>query len=146
MSAEHGSAETPAAIDDSLKRASSAEYFDLILLHDPKAGREKRLEAYKALLEAQKEGKAKSVGVSSFGVKHLKEIEDAGLPAPCELQDLCGVPPCKSLTDFSLPLYRSCQPDRAARLQSAERHHQILSRAWYNSSSFLSYSTKQATR
>lgn len=85
MSAEHSTAETLRAVDDSTKRAGAAAgYFDLILLHDPKAGKEKRIEAYKALLKAKEEGKTKSIGVSSFGVKHLKEIEEAGLPAPCE--------------------------------------------------------------
>lgn len=84
MSAEHGTVETANAIDDSLSRCSGMEYFDLVLLHDPKAGPEKRLEAYKALLKAKEEGKTKSVGVSSFGVKHLEEISQAGLPAPCE--------------------------------------------------------------
>lgn len=84
MSSEHGSQLTSDAIDDSLKRTSGTQYFDLILLHDPKAGPKKRSEAYKALLKAQKEGKTKSIGVSSFGVKHLKEIGDAGLPLPCE--------------------------------------------------------------
>lgn len=84
MSAEHGTEETSRAVDDSLTRAGAAKYFDLILLHDPKAGKEKRIEAYKALLKAKEEGKTKSIGVSSFGVKHLKEIEEAGLPAPCE--------------------------------------------------------------
>lgn len=89
MSSEHGTQITADAVDDSLKRALSAKYFDLILLHDPKAGHEKRLEAYKALLKAQKEGKVRSIGVSSFGVKHLQEIKDAGLPLPCKSLARC---------------------------------------------------------
>jgi diketogulonate reductase-like aldo/keto reductase len=35
-------------------------------------------------LEAKEEGKTKDIGVSNFGVKHLKEIEDEGLPMPGE--------------------------------------------------------------
>jgi diketogulonate reductase-like aldo/keto reductase len=85
MSSEHGTAVTAQAIEDSLSGIFPIEYFDLILLHDPNAGSEKRLEAYKTLLKAQEEGKTNNIGVSSFGVRHLKEIEDAGLPAPCKL-------------------------------------------------------------
>lgn len=41
-----------------------------------------RKEAWEAILLAQKEGKLKSVGVSTFGVRHLKELADAGLDTP----------------------------------------------------------------
>lgn len=84
-SAEHGLKETARAVDDSLKTVSKCtDYFDLILLHDPKAGPKKRIEAYKALLKAKEEGKTRDIGVSNFGVKHLKEIEGEGLPMPGE--------------------------------------------------------------
>jgi diketogulonate reductase-like aldo/keto reductase len=42
-----------------------AEYIDLFLIHDPMSGTERRLATYKALLEAQKSGKVRSVGVSN---------------------------------------------------------------------------------
>jgi diketogulonate reductase-like aldo/keto reductase len=35
------------------------------LVHDPLSGKEKRLETYKALLEAKAAGKIRSVGVSN---------------------------------------------------------------------------------
>lgn len=40
------------------------------------------MESWKAVLEAQKEGKVKMVGVSNFGVKHVKELVDAGMELP----------------------------------------------------------------
>lgn len=40
------------------------DYLDLFLIHDP-LDKEKRLESYKALLDAKKAGKVKSVGVSN---------------------------------------------------------------------------------
>lgn len=97
-SAEHGSKETGKAVDDSLKTVSRCtDYFDLILLHDPKAGRKKRIEAYRALLKAKDEGKTKDVGVSNYGVKHLQEIEQEGLPMPAvnqiELHPWCQQKP-----------------------------------------------------
>ncbi|RFU34701.1 hypothetical protein B7463_g1616, partial [Scytalidium lignicola] len=52
------------------------EYFDLILIHAPYGGKDARLGAWKALSEAQKQGKVHSIGVSNFGVHHLNELEE----------------------------------------------------------------------
>ncbi|KAF8331675.1 Aldo/keto reductase [Cantharellus anzutake] len=57
-------------------------YIDLYLIHAPLPGSEKRIATYKALLDAQKAGKIRSVGVSNYGVHHLEEIQKEGLPAP----------------------------------------------------------------
>ena len=57
------------------------EYTDLYLIHAPYGG-DKRLEQWQALLELQKSGKARSVGVSNFNRHHLEEIKSAGLAAP----------------------------------------------------------------
>lgn len=69
------------------------DYIDLFLIHDPLSGKTKRLETYKALLEAKEAGKIRSVGVSNYGVHHLKEIEEAGYEKPSinqvELHPLC---------------------------------------------------------
>ena len=51
------------------------EYIDLYLLHAPYGGKEGRLGAWKALVEAQKSGKVRSIGVSNYGVHHLDELE-----------------------------------------------------------------------
>lgn len=42
-----------------------ADYIDLFLIHDPLSGKEKRLQTYKALLEAKAAGKIRTVGVSN---------------------------------------------------------------------------------
>jgi 2,5-diketo-D-gluconate reductase A len=57
------------------------DYVDLYLIHAPYGG-DMRLEQWRALLEIQKSGKARSVGVSNFNQQHLEEIETAGLPMP----------------------------------------------------------------
>ena len=41
------------------------DYIDLFLIHDPYPGKTKRLETYKALLEARTEGKIRNIGVSN---------------------------------------------------------------------------------
>ncbi|KAL4809920.1 NADP-dependent oxidoreductase domain-containing protein [Aspergillus unguis] len=66
---------TKRAVESSLKTAGQ-EYFDLILLHAPYGGKEARLGSWKALVEAQKAGKTKSIGVSNYGIHHLDELED----------------------------------------------------------------------
>ncbi|KAL2815210.1 NADP-dependent oxidoreductase domain-containing protein [Aspergillus cavernicola] len=63
------------SIEDSLKKAQT-EYFDLILIHAPFGGKEGRLGSWRALVEAQKAGKTRSIGVSNFGVHHLEELEE----------------------------------------------------------------------
>jgi len=40
-------------------------YIDLYLIHDPMSGKQKRLETYRALLDAKKTGKIRDVGVSN---------------------------------------------------------------------------------
>lgn len=57
------------------------DYIDLYLIHSPHGGSQ-RLNEWKALLELQKMGKARSIGVSNYSQIHLDEIEAAGLPMP----------------------------------------------------------------
>lgn len=63
-----------ACVDESLKK-TGLDYIDLYLLHAPYGGREGRLGAWKALVEAVAEGKVRSIGVSNYGVHHLDELE-----------------------------------------------------------------------
>jgi len=69
------------SVDKSLEKFG-LDYLDLFLIHDPYPGKSKRLETYKALLEARDEGKIRNVGVSNYGIHHLKEIAEAGFEAP----------------------------------------------------------------
>jgi 2,5-diketo-D-gluconate reductase A len=73
------------------------EHVDLYLIHGPfGGGKEGRLAQYRGILECQRQGLCKSIGVSNFGVLHLQEIEDAGLPLPAtnqiELHPFCQKP------------------------------------------------------
>jgi diketogulonate reductase-like aldo/keto reductase len=67
--------ETRAAIDAGLKE-SNLDYFDLYLIHAPYGGSETRKGAWRAMVDAQDEGKIRSIGVSNFGLHHLQELED----------------------------------------------------------------------
>ena len=47
-----------------------------ILIHAPYGGKEGRLGTWRALVEAQRAGQARSIGVSNFGIHHLEELEE----------------------------------------------------------------------
>jgi len=61
------------AFEDSLQRLGF-EYVDLYLLHWPGKDSGKRQEAWQALLQIHKEGRAKNIGVSNYSVEHLEEL------------------------------------------------------------------------
>ncbi|KAK0648072.1 aldo-keto reductase-like protein [Cercophora newfieldiana] len=62
------------SIDTSLENLG-LEYIDLVLLHAPYGGSEKRKGSWRALVEAVEEGKVRSIGVSNYGVHHLEQLE-----------------------------------------------------------------------
>lgn len=47
-----------------------------ILIHAPYGSRKDRLGSWRALVEAQQEGKVRSLGVSNYGVHHLEELKE----------------------------------------------------------------------
>lgn len=62
------------AIDESLAKVNAIGHIDLFLIHSPQTDRKNRLGAYQALQEAVDDGKVKEIGVSNFGIHHLKEL------------------------------------------------------------------------
>lgn len=71
---KQGYEETIKCCKESLK-TSQLDYFDLYLVHSPLRGRnnweEKIGETYQAIIDLQKEGCIKSIGVSNFALRHL---------------------------------------------------------------------------
>lgn len=80
-----------AAVTRSLQKLKTG-YIDLYLIHSPLGGR--IMESYNAMLELQKAGLIRSVGVSNFGVHHLEALREAGKPTPAvnqvELHPYCN--------------------------------------------------------
>ena len=64
---DYGYQSTLAAVEKSLERFG-VDYIDLFLLHEPYSGKTNRIETYRALLDAKKAGKIRSVGVSNLFV------------------------------------------------------------------------------
>lgn len=50
-------------------------YVDLFLIHSPSSGPSGRKELWQALEKLLHEGKARSIGVSNFGVGHIEELK-----------------------------------------------------------------------
>lgn len=74
--ADQGFEETLAAFDASMERLG-LEYLDLYLIHwlQPKQG--KYVDTWRALIELQKSGRVKSIGVCNFTIEALAELEEA---------------------------------------------------------------------
>lgn len=70
------------AVDETLERLG-VDYVDLLYIHQP-AGN--WLAGYKQLEKAYKEGKAKSIGISNFEGKYIKELETKWEIAPQFIQ------------------------------------------------------------
>ncbi|MGY4719263.1 aldo/keto reductase [Naumannella huperziae] len=65
-----------AALEESLGKLG-LDAVDLYLIHWPVAGQGQHVQAWESLVQAQRDGLAKSIGVSNFNDHHLREVIDA---------------------------------------------------------------------
>ncbi|KAK2768416.1 hypothetical protein FQN54_000271 [Arachnomyces sp. PD_36] len=72
---EMGYDKAKAAIEASLEN-SQIDYIDLLLIHAPFGGKGARQGSWRAVVEAQRAGKVRSIGISNYGVHHLEELEE----------------------------------------------------------------------
>lgn len=72
---------TKASLDASLARLQ-LDYVDMLLIHWPAPDKGLYVETWRALIEAQKEGKVRSIGVSNFNADHLQKLIDETGVAP----------------------------------------------------------------
>ncbi len=68
-------ANVPAAFDASMQRLG-IDVLDLYLIHWPAPAQDAYVDAWKAMLELQREGRVRSVGVCNFQVPHLQRLLD----------------------------------------------------------------------
>ena len=70
---DHGYDRTLKAIEESLKELQM-DYVDLYLIHWPV--KSKRKETWRAMIEIQRSGRTRAIGVSNFMIHHLEELLD----------------------------------------------------------------------
>lgn len=107
-------------------------YVDLFLIHSPHSSKSKRAEMWQALERLHEEGKAKSIGVSNFGIKHIEELKDVAKVWPphvnqIEVRNL-------NLKDYSMLMLFFPE---AASLVSAEADCRILPKERHHHRSIL---------
>jgi len=76
---DHGYEATLKACENSLHQLGMS-YIDLYLIHSPNTG--KLVETWDALIELQRRGVVRSIGVSNFGVQHLEALRSSGRQLP----------------------------------------------------------------
>ncbi|KAG7444722.1 Aldo/keto reductase [Guyanagaster necrorhizus] len=76
-----GYAQTKKAIKRSLDTCGLG-YIDLYLIHGPLGGPQARKDSWRAICDTQKEGHLKSIGISTFGIRHIQDLLDEELPVP----------------------------------------------------------------
>ncbi|PRP85294.1 hypothetical protein PROFUN_06896 [Planoprotostelium fungivorum] len=82
LKSNRGYQATKSSIQESLDKCGLG-YIDLYLIHSPHSGKQKRLESWKAMEEAVDSGVIRSIGVSNYGTKHIRELLDACRIKPC---------------------------------------------------------------
>jgi diketogulonate reductase-like aldo/keto reductase len=76
LSPGHDSASTYESVIKSVKEIAGTDgYVDLFLIHSPNGGAEARKLMWQALETAKQEGKVRDIGVSNYGIGHIKEIK-----------------------------------------------------------------------
>lgn len=80
--------------EDEKEDPAHPAYVDLFLVHTPNGGKESRKEMWLALERLQKEGRARSIGVSNFGVSHVEEMKEYASAWPPAVNQIEVWPPC----------------------------------------------------
>lgn len=89
---DHGYQETKASLEGTLERMK-LDYVDLYLIHWPNPIEDRYVDTWRAFVDLQKEGKAKSIGVSNFKPAHLERLKNevGVLPAINQIQLFPGI-------------------------------------------------------
>ncbi|MCJ1400133.1 hypothetical protein MMC11_003337 [Xylographa trunciseda] len=85
---------------DSVTKIDPGErgFVDLFLIHSPSGGKQKRKEMWVALEKLLEEGKARSIGVSNFGVGHIEEMKEYAKVWPPHVNQIELHPWCQQRT------------------------------------------------
>ena len=103
-------------------------YVDLFLIHSSGSGSAGRKQLWQALERLLEEGKAKSIGVSNFGVQHIEEMKEYAKVWPPHVNQI-------EVSQLSLYTFAStiCADDKllAPPLVPTTRDRRILQEEWH---------------
>ena len=130
---DQGREESRRAFEASLKRLD-IEYIDLYLIHWPVPAHDRYLDTWRTFVELNREGFARSIGVSNFKAAHLQRIIDETGVAPAvnqiELHPYLQQPDLRSLheelgilTESWSPLAQGLVLDHPTITEIAEHQH-----------------------
>ena len=71
---DHGYDETIRSFEGSLERLGRVDFY---LIHWPNPRHGRYIDTWRAMVELQRQGRVRSIGVSNFTEKHLREVADA---------------------------------------------------------------------
>jgi 2,5-diketo-D-gluconate reductase A len=71
--AQHGYAQAQRALDESLRRLG-LDHVDLFLIHWPLPDLDLYVDSWRALVDLQKDGRTRSIGVSNFTARHIERL------------------------------------------------------------------------
>ncbi|EPS42827.1 hypothetical protein H072_3148 [Dactylellina haptotyla CBS 200.50] len=78
------------------KMGPGIEYIDLYLLHNPRPGKQARVDAWLGLQEMEAQGKVRALGVSNWSKRHLEElVADARVTSPPTVNQIEFHPWCQ---------------------------------------------------
>lgn len=119
---------------DSVMKINADGYVDMFLIHSPNAGSKARKEMWLALEKLHEEGKAKSIGVSNFGIGHIMEMKSYATVWPPHANQIELHPWCqqKEIVDYCnqkgivieayCPLVRNYKANDPTLVQLAKKH------------------------
>ncbi|KAH7318073.1 NADP-dependent oxidoreductase domain-containing protein [Stachybotrys elegans] len=82
-------------IESARKLDPKSGYVDLFLIHSPDCSKKERLEMWQALERMYEEGKAKSIGVSNFGISNIQELKEVAKMWPPHVNQIELHPWCQ---------------------------------------------------
>ena len=96
-------------------------YVDLFLIHTPSGGPAAVKEMYQALEKLESEGKARSIGVSNFGIGHIEAMKSYARIWPPHVNqiEVCAIYQCASTRDDVSPLLHFLHPSKLSPPQNS---------------------------
>lgn len=112
---------------------SDEKYVDLFLIHSPNCGESQRQTLWQVLERLHAEGKAKSIGVSNFGIQHIEGLKRTAKVWPPHVNQI----EVNFLYVCSRNIWHNAKVVTAPSLASAKGDCVLLQQSWYHCSSIL---------